>query len=81
VKKAIAQMTEEQRIGVPLIRRIRDVEGTLEAAVEQTPEAYTKRAVTAQLEQLALSAGKPASEASTRKMITDQLEQLALQNK
>jgi len=57
-RAALRQMSEEQRIGVPLIRRIRDVEGTMEAAVAQTSPEYVKKAVTNALERMGLEKKK-----------------------
>lgn len=53
-RKAVKQMSEEQRAGVPLIRRIRDVEGTLETAIEQTSETFTKKSTIAALARMVL---------------------------
>jgi len=53
-KKALARLTRDQRAGAPLIRRIRDVQDTLEAALAQTSPEYIKKTVTEALERMAL---------------------------
>ncbi len=64
-RKALGQLSEPQRAGAPLIRRIRDVEGTLEAAVEQNSPEHVKKTVTDILKRLGLE--KTANDSGIRR--------------